>query len=186
MITKILDACTGTANFVSSLEHAQAQLTLSYNRRGNLAIYLISPQGTRSTLLAPRLATETSTLIILTYNIALWCEQLHTFSLSLTDLTITPLRASMTGLSWPPTPGMKILVENGRWRSRMWLEPPTMVTSHPYILLFFFLFHLCSRCIELWCSYKRCQIQHILFGRPTCPDVTFPPMFSSLFSTIFY
>uniref|UniRef100_A0A8C0XWV2 Furin (paired basic amino acid cleaving enzyme) a n=1 Tax=Cyprinus carpio carpio TaxID=630221 RepID=A0A8C0XWV2_CYPCA len=37
-----------------SLEHAQAHLTLSYNRRGNLAIYLISPQGTRSTLLAPR------------------------------------------------------------------------------------------------------------------------------------
>ncbi|XDV18704.1 hypothetical protein PO909_024346, partial [Leuciscus waleckii] len=54
VITKIVDACTGTANFVSSLEHAQAQLTLSYNRRGNLAIYLISPQGTRSTLLAPR------------------------------------------------------------------------------------------------------------------------------------
>ncbi|KAK7170849.1 hypothetical protein R3I94_000913 [Phoxinus phoxinus] len=54
VITKIVDACTGTANFVSSLEHAQAQLTLSYNRRGNLAISLISPQGTRSTLLAPR------------------------------------------------------------------------------------------------------------------------------------
>uniref|UniRef100_A0A672QV07 Furin-like n=1 Tax=Sinocyclocheilus grahami TaxID=75366 RepID=A0A672QV07_SINGR len=54
VINKSVDACAGTDNFVSSLEHAQAQLTLSYNRRGNLAIYLISPQGTRSTLLAPR------------------------------------------------------------------------------------------------------------------------------------
>uniref|UniRef100_A0A4W4G615 P/Homo B domain-containing protein n=1 Tax=Electrophorus electricus TaxID=8005 RepID=A0A4W4G615_ELEEL len=50
----LVDACQGQPNFVSSLEHAQARLTLSYNRRGNLAIYLISPQGTRSTLLAPR------------------------------------------------------------------------------------------------------------------------------------
>uniref|UniRef100_A0A8C8LR89 P/Homo B domain-containing protein n=1 Tax=Oncorhynchus tshawytscha TaxID=74940 RepID=A0A8C8LR89_ONCTS len=49
-----VDGCVGTANHVSSLEHAQAQLTLSYNRRGNLGIYLTSPQGTRSTLLAPR------------------------------------------------------------------------------------------------------------------------------------
>ncbi|XP_052006866.1 furin (paired basic amino acid cleaving enzyme) a [Xyrauchen texanus] len=54
VIAKNVDACAGTLDFVSSLEHAQAQLTLSYNRRGNLAIYLISPQGTRSTLLAPR------------------------------------------------------------------------------------------------------------------------------------
>uniref|UniRef100_A0A8C1XIU2 Furin (paired basic amino acid cleaving enzyme) a n=1 Tax=Cyprinus carpio TaxID=7962 RepID=A0A8C1XIU2_CYPCA len=54
VIKMSVDACAGTDTFVSSLEHAQAQLTLSYNRRGNLAIYLISPQGTRSTLLAPR------------------------------------------------------------------------------------------------------------------------------------
>uniref|UniRef100_A0A674F2S8 Furin (paired basic amino acid cleaving enzyme) a n=1 Tax=Salmo trutta TaxID=8032 RepID=A0A674F2S8_SALTR len=54
LITKTVDGCVGTANHVSSLEHAQAQLTLSYNRRGNLGIYLTSPQGTRSTLLAPR------------------------------------------------------------------------------------------------------------------------------------
>ncbi|XP_036399472.1 furin (paired basic amino acid cleaving enzyme) a [Megalops cyprinoides] len=54
VISKSVDACYGRPNYVSSLEHAQAQLTLSYNRRGNLAIYLISPQGTRSTLLAPR------------------------------------------------------------------------------------------------------------------------------------
>ncbi|KAG5270201.1 hypothetical protein AALO_G00189910 [Alosa alosa] len=54
VVTKNVEACLGQANFVSSLEHVQAQLTLSYNRRGNLAIYLISPMGTRSTLLAPR------------------------------------------------------------------------------------------------------------------------------------
>ncbi|XP_076143242.1 furin (paired basic amino acid cleaving enzyme) a [Alosa pseudoharengus] len=54
VVTKNMEACLGQANFVSSLEHVQAQLTLSYNRRGNLAIYLISPMGTRSTLLAPR------------------------------------------------------------------------------------------------------------------------------------
>uniref|UniRef100_A0A4W5M4Q1 Furin (paired basic amino acid cleaving enzyme) a n=1 Tax=Hucho hucho TaxID=62062 RepID=A0A4W5M4Q1_9TELE len=52
LITKTVDGCVRTANHVSSLEHAQAQLTLSYNRRGNLGIYLTSPQGTRSTLLA--------------------------------------------------------------------------------------------------------------------------------------
>nr|XP_023670000.1 furin-1-like isoform X1 [Paramormyrops kingsleyae]XP_023670001.1 furin-1-like isoform X1 [Paramormyrops kingsleyae]XP_023670002.1 furin-1-like isoform X1 [Paramormyrops kingsleyae]XP_023670003.1 furin-1-like isoform X1 [Paramormyrops kingsleyae]XP_023670004.1 furin-1-like isoform X1 [Paramormyrops kingsleyae]XP_023670005.1 furin-1-like isoform X1 [Paramormyrops kingsleyae]XP_023670007.1 furin-1-like isoform X1 [Paramormyrops kingsleyae]XP_023670008.1 furin-1-like isoform X1 [Paramormyrops len=54
VITKSVDACFGMPNYVKSLEHAQAELTLSYNRRGNLAIYLVSPQGTRSTLLAPR------------------------------------------------------------------------------------------------------------------------------------
>ncbi|XP_076880973.1 furin (paired basic amino acid cleaving enzyme) a [Brachyhypopomus gauderio] len=54
VISKSVDACQGQPSFVSSLEHVQAQLSLSYNRRGNLAIYLISPQGTRSTLLAPR------------------------------------------------------------------------------------------------------------------------------------
>ncbi|KAM3876997.1 stereocilin [Diretmus argenteus] len=55
VISKSVDACIGTANHVSSVEHVQAQLTLSYNRRGNLAIHLISSQGTRSTLLAPSL-----------------------------------------------------------------------------------------------------------------------------------
>uniref|UniRef100_A0AAY4CEV3 P/Homo B domain-containing protein n=1 Tax=Denticeps clupeoides TaxID=299321 RepID=A0AAY4CEV3_9TELE len=54
IISKSVDGCLAKPNFVSSLEHAQAHLTLSYNRRGNLAIYLISPMGTRSTLLAPR------------------------------------------------------------------------------------------------------------------------------------
>uniref|UniRef100_A0A8C1GSC3 Furin (paired basic amino acid cleaving enzyme) b n=1 Tax=Cyprinus carpio TaxID=7962 RepID=A0A8C1GSC3_CYPCA len=49
-----LEACSGQPDFVSSLEHVQARLTLTYNHRGNLAVHLISPLGTRSTLLAPR------------------------------------------------------------------------------------------------------------------------------------
>ncbi|CAN9507028.1 unnamed protein product [Ophioblennius macclurei] len=53
-INKSVDACFGSDSHVSSLEHVQARLTLSYNRRGNLAIHLISPAGTRSTLLHPR------------------------------------------------------------------------------------------------------------------------------------
>ncbi|XP_029282125.1 furin (paired basic amino acid cleaving enzyme) a [Cottoperca gobio] len=53
-INMSVDACTGTDSYVTSLEHVQARLTLSYNRRGNLAIHLISPAGTRSTLLHPR------------------------------------------------------------------------------------------------------------------------------------
>ncbi|XP_068172200.1 furin (paired basic amino acid cleaving enzyme) a [Antennarius striatus] len=54
VINKTIDACFGTDSQVTSLEHVQAQLTLSYNRRGNLEIRLISPAGTRSTLLHPR------------------------------------------------------------------------------------------------------------------------------------
>lgn len=53
-INKSVDGCMGTDSHVTSLEHVQARLTLSYNRRGNLAIHLISPAGTRSTLLHPR------------------------------------------------------------------------------------------------------------------------------------
>ncbi|XP_076847862.1 furin (paired basic amino acid cleaving enzyme) b isoform X2 [Brachyhypopomus gauderio] len=49
-----VDACSGQPEFVSSLEHVQARLSLSYSHRGNMAIHLISPLGTRSTLLAPR------------------------------------------------------------------------------------------------------------------------------------
>ncbi|KAM6119639.1 LOW QUALITY PROTEIN: furin [Pterocles gutturalis] len=47
-----VDACLGKANYISRLEHAQARLTLSYNRRGDLAIHLVSPMGTRSILAA--------------------------------------------------------------------------------------------------------------------------------------
>ncbi|XP_069758522.1 furin-like isoform X2 [Narcine bancroftii] len=53
-IRKTVDACLHTPNFIQSLEHVQARITLSYNKRGDLAIYLTSPQGTRSTLLASR------------------------------------------------------------------------------------------------------------------------------------
>ncbi|XP_043934196.1 furin [Protopterus annectens] len=53
-VRKRVDACAGKSNYISSLEHVQARLTLTYNRRGDLAIYLTSPMGTRSTLLAPR------------------------------------------------------------------------------------------------------------------------------------
>ncbi|XP_025068263.1 furin isoform X2 [Alligator sinensis] len=53
-VRRKVDACLGRANYVSRLEHVQARLTLSYNRRGDLAIYLVSPMGTRSTLLASR------------------------------------------------------------------------------------------------------------------------------------
>ncbi|XP_017259657.1 furin (paired basic amino acid cleaving enzyme) a [Kryptolebias marmoratus] len=53
-INKTVDACVGSGSYVTKLEHVQGQITLSYNRRGNLAIRLISPAGTRSTLLHPR------------------------------------------------------------------------------------------------------------------------------------
>lgn len=49
-----MTACLGEHNHITRLEHAQARLTLSYNRRGDLAIHLVSPMGTRSTLLAAR------------------------------------------------------------------------------------------------------------------------------------
>ncbi|XP_066524024.1 furin (paired basic amino acid cleaving enzyme) b isoform X2 [Hoplias malabaricus] len=54
VFSRSVEACSGQPDFVSSLEHVQARLTLSYNHRGNLAIHLISPLGTRSTLLASR------------------------------------------------------------------------------------------------------------------------------------
>uniref|UniRef100_A0A669EWF6 Furin (paired basic amino acid cleaving enzyme) b n=1 Tax=Oreochromis niloticus TaxID=8128 RepID=A0A669EWF6_ORENI len=54
VFSKSVDACWGRPEHVSSLEHVQARLTLSYNQRGKLAIHLISPLGTRSTLLFPR------------------------------------------------------------------------------------------------------------------------------------
>lgn len=53
-IKRKVEPCIGMSNYISTLEHVQARLTLSYNRRGDLAIYLTSPMGTRSSLLAPR------------------------------------------------------------------------------------------------------------------------------------
>lgn len=54
VFSKSVDACWGRPEYVSSLEHVQARLTLSHNQRGKLAVHLISPLGTRSTLLFPR------------------------------------------------------------------------------------------------------------------------------------
>uniref|UniRef100_A0A4W6EFX3 Furin (paired basic amino acid cleaving enzyme) b n=1 Tax=Lates calcarifer TaxID=8187 RepID=A0A4W6EFX3_LATCA len=54
VFSKSVDACWGRPEHVSSVEHVQARLTLSHNQRGKLAIHLISPLGTRSTLLFPR------------------------------------------------------------------------------------------------------------------------------------
>ncbi|XP_036375224.1 proprotein convertase subtilisin/kexin type 4-like [Megalops cyprinoides] len=47
-------ACLRTKNWIRSLEHIQARLTLSYTRRGDLSIILISPLGTRSHLVTFR------------------------------------------------------------------------------------------------------------------------------------
>lgn len=54
VFSKSVDACWGRPEFVSCLEHVQVRLTLSHNQRGKLAIHLISPLGTHSTLLFPR------------------------------------------------------------------------------------------------------------------------------------
>ncbi|OCT89695.1 furin-1-like [Xenopus laevis] len=54
-VRRKVEPCAGMSNYISTLEHVQARLSLSYNCRGDLAIYLTSPMGTRSCLLAPRL-----------------------------------------------------------------------------------------------------------------------------------
>ncbi|XP_021348494.1 furin-like protease kpc-1 isoform X2 [Mizuhopecten yessoensis] len=48
------DGCIRTVNQVKYLEHVQARITLCAIRRGEISIYLRSPMGTRSTLLARR------------------------------------------------------------------------------------------------------------------------------------
>ena len=48
------NGCDRTKNHVAYLEHVQAKVTITSSRRGDMQIYLISPQGTRSTLLARR------------------------------------------------------------------------------------------------------------------------------------
>ena len=47
-------ACGDSDNYIKYLEHVQAKITLSYSRRGDLQIHLVSPNGTRSTLLPRR------------------------------------------------------------------------------------------------------------------------------------
>ena len=52
------DGCAGAGGHGSSdvrrVEHVQAVITLTSSRRGHVQLYLTSPGGTRSTLLAPR------------------------------------------------------------------------------------------------------------------------------------
>ena len=47
-------ACSGTSNDIQYLEHVQCIITLKYVPRGDLRIDLISPSGTRSSILFPR------------------------------------------------------------------------------------------------------------------------------------
>ena len=49
------DGCAGGyGSDVRRVEHVQAVVTLTSSRRGHVELYLISPGGTRSTLLAAR------------------------------------------------------------------------------------------------------------------------------------
>ncbi len=109
-------------------------------------------------------------------------------SLSLSDLTITPLRASMTGLSWPPTPGMRTLVENGRWRSRTWLEPTTMVIAHPSNLQVFFVPLMLLTCWAMvHMQEMQVQIQHIwTSGVPWSHSRSLSLILSWRFSNIYF
>ncbi|XP_032902372.1 proprotein convertase subtilisin/kexin type 4 isoform X4 [Amblyraja radiata] len=54
VIKKHINACSGTKNYIRSLEHVEARMSLSYTRRGDLRIYLISPSGTCSNLVDVR------------------------------------------------------------------------------------------------------------------------------------
>ncbi|XP_053321052.1 proprotein convertase subtilisin/kexin type 4 [Spea bombifrons] len=54
LVTENIIACASSPNHIVSLEHVQAQISLSYSRRGDLEIYLTSPMGTRSVLVALR------------------------------------------------------------------------------------------------------------------------------------
>uniref|UniRef100_A0A4W5PPY4 P/Homo B domain-containing protein n=1 Tax=Hucho hucho TaxID=62062 RepID=A0A4W5PPY4_9TELE len=56
-----MDTCHGTRNWIRSLEHIQARLTLTYSRRGDLSITLISPKKTISNLLTTRPYDKMST-----------------------------------------------------------------------------------------------------------------------------
>lgn len=49
-----IDGCEGSGHDIKYLEHVQAKISLHYSRRGDLQIFLVSPSGTRSTLLSPR------------------------------------------------------------------------------------------------------------------------------------
>lgn len=53
--TVYVDGCKGDqAKWIQRLEHVQVRVKLTTNRRGDVEIVLVSPAGTRSTLLSPR------------------------------------------------------------------------------------------------------------------------------------
>lgn len=60
LVPKNVTACSDGSRrrLIRSLEHVQVQLSLSYSRRGDLEIFLTSPMGTRSTLVAIRCETS--------------------------------------------------------------------------------------------------------------------------------
>ena len=47
--------CTESGKRIRYLEHVEAVLSLSFSHRGDMQIYLTSPQGTRAVLLGKRL-----------------------------------------------------------------------------------------------------------------------------------
>ncbi|XP_075758817.1 proprotein convertase subtilisin/kexin type 4 isoform X2 [Pelodiscus sinensis] len=53
-VSKNVSTCLRRARHIRSLEHVQVRVSLSYSRRGDLAISLSSPMGTTSTLVAVR------------------------------------------------------------------------------------------------------------------------------------
>ncbi len=59
-LTISTDGCRGTPEEVLYLEHVQAKITLSASKRGAIEVFLTSPAGTKSTLLARR-TRDTST-----------------------------------------------------------------------------------------------------------------------------
>ncbi|XP_078412120.1 proprotein convertase subtilisin/kexin type 4-like isoform X2 [Cetorhinus maximus] len=54
VIKKYIDPCSRTKNYIRSLEHVEARVSLSYTRRGDLRISLTSPSGTHSKLVDVR------------------------------------------------------------------------------------------------------------------------------------
>lgn len=55
MVLKLAtDGCMDTQHQVNYLEHVQVRISLTYSRRGDLQLHLLSPSGTPSTLLPRR------------------------------------------------------------------------------------------------------------------------------------
>ena len=55
MVFTVTDGCAGNlGQRIRYLEHVQARITLQYGQRGSLRLSLVSPNGTRSTLLPKR------------------------------------------------------------------------------------------------------------------------------------